>query len=75
MNMEHDLFDAESGQRLGVIRDRGLRLETAVIVAIAERLSARLKRDDPVAGRVELGNVENALCAIRGVWRGLTASR
>ena len=63
--------------RLGppLIRDRGLRLETAVIVAIAERLSARLKRDDPVAGRVELGGVENALCAIRGVWRGLTASR
>lgn len=62
--------------RLGppLIRHRGLRLETAVIVAIAERLSARLKRDDPVAGRVELGGVENALCAIRGVCRGLTAS-
>jgi len=25
INMEHDLFDARSGQRLGVIRDRGMR--------------------------------------------------
>lgn len=62
--------------RLGpaLIRHRGLRLETAVIVAIAERLSARLKRDDPVAGRVELGGAENALCALRGLLRGLTAA-
>ena len=37
--------------------------------------TARLQRDDPVAGRVELGGAENALCAIRGVWRGLTAAR
>jgi squalene synthase HpnC len=58
-----------------LIRDRGLRLETAVIVAIAERLSARLKRKDPVAGRVELNGADKALCVARGVWRGLTASR
>lgn len=61
--------------RLGppLIRHRGLRLETAVIVAIAERLSKRLKRDDPVAGRVELGTTTNLVCALRGLIRGLTA--
>ena len=41
----------------------------------SERLSARLKRNDPVGGRVELSGAENALCALRGLWRGLTAVR
>lgn len=36
------------------VRDRRLRLETAVIVGLAERLAARLRRADPLAGRVKL---------------------
>jgi farnesyl-diphosphate farnesyltransferase len=35
-------------------RDRRLRLETAVILGLSVRLSSRLKRYDPVAGRVAL---------------------
>jgi squalene synthase HpnC len=35
-------------------RDRRLRLETAVIVGLARRLAARLRRNDPVARRVKL---------------------
>lgn len=35
-------------------RSRGLRLETAVIVGLSERLRRRLVRFDPVAGRVAL---------------------
>jgi len=35
-------------------RDRRLRLETAVIVGLAHRLAARLRRADPVAARVKL---------------------
>jgi len=35
-------------------RDRRLRLETAVIVALARRLTARLRRGDPIACRVKL---------------------
>ncbi len=35
-------------------RDRRLRLETAVIVGLAHRLAARLRRGDPVATRVKL---------------------
>ena len=63
--------------RLGppLIRRRGLRLETAVIVAIAERLSARIKGDDPIARRVALGRAESARCALVGLWRGFAARR
>jgi farnesyl-diphosphate farnesyltransferase len=35
-------------------RDRRLRLETAVIVGLANRLAARLRRGDPLATRVKL---------------------
>lgn len=60
--------------RLGpaLIRHRGLRLETAVIVTIAERLSAKLRREDPLARRVAISAREAALCTLGGVWRGLT---
>jgi farnesyl-diphosphate farnesyltransferase len=37
-----------------VVRDRRLRVECAVIVGLAQRLSRRLRDADPVAGRVKL---------------------
>lgn len=36
------------------IRRRGLRLETALIIELAKALSARLRREDPVAGPVKV---------------------
>ncbi|MBE7210891.1 MAG: squalene synthase HpnC [Gluconacetobacter diazotrophicus] len=36
------------------IRDRRMRLEAAVIVGLARRLARRLRREDPLAGRVKL---------------------
>ncbi|MGH7154741.1 MAG: squalene synthase HpnC [Acetobacteraceae bacterium] len=42
-------------------RGRGLRLETAVIVGLAQRLTRRLRRADPVAGRVKLARTDVAL--------------
>ena len=36
------------------VRDRRLRLETGVIVGLAHRLAARLRRGDPIAARVKL---------------------
>lgn len=36
------------------VRDRRLRLETAVICGVAQRLARRLHEEDPVAGRVKL---------------------
>ncbi len=49
-------------------RDRRLRLETAVIVGLSRRLAARLRRGDPVAGRVKLTKSDAAfslLAALR----------
>jgi farnesyl-diphosphate farnesyltransferase len=49
-------------------RDRRLRLETAVIVGLANRLAARLRRGDPVATRVKLTRTDAAasvLAALR----------
>jgi squalene synthase HpnC len=36
------------------VKDRRLRVETAVIVGLAKRLTGRLQREDPLAGRVKL---------------------
>jgi farnesyl-diphosphate farnesyltransferase len=49
-------------------RDRRLRLETAVIVGLANRLAGRLRRGDPLATRVKLGKpdaVASVLAALR----------
>jgi squalene synthase HpnC len=53
--------------------DWRLRAETATIVALARRLSGRLRRGDPVAGRVKLlgGDFASSLCV--GLWRSLIA--
>jgi squalene synthase HpnC len=53
------------------IRSFGLRLETAVIIAIAEKLSGLLRRKDPIAQRVELGKFQNICAALRGIARGV----
>ena len=38
----------------GLVRDRRMRLEAAVIVGLAHRLAARLRVEDPLANRVKL---------------------
>jgi len=43
-------------------RDRRLRLETAVIVGLAHRLAAKLRRADPVATRVKLTKPDVVAC-------------
>lgn len=55
------------------IKNLGLRLETAVIIAIAENLSASLRRRDPLAERVVLSKPQNVGAALRGIRRGLMA--
>jgi squalene synthase HpnC len=52
----------------GLLRDRRMRAEAAVIVAIAHRLAARLRRSDPLALRVELSAPDKLACLARGVW-------
>jgi hypothetical protein len=48
-----------------------LRAECAVIVALAARLLAWLRRDDPLAGRVALVKSDFAAAFLAGIVRGV----
>lgn len=49
-----DRLNAEGAALPRRVRDRRLRIETAVIVNLSRRLTARLRRGDPLARRVKL---------------------
>jgi squalene synthase HpnC len=53
-----------------VVRSRGLRIESAVIVALAARLAALLRGGDPLATRVKLRKSDFAAALLRGLRRG-----
>lgn len=53
------------------LASRRLALESAVIVDIAATLSAKLRREDPLAGRVALSKGAFLRCGVRGVTLGL----
>jgi len=53
----------------GAVRSRGLRIECAVIVALAGRLTALLRAGDPLATRVKLRKGDFALALLRGLAR------
>lgn len=55
------------------IKNLGLKLETAVIVVIARKLSIMLRRRDPLAERVELSGFQKAMAALQGIVWGLVA--
>ena len=50
----------------GGLHSRRLAMESAAIMAIARTLSARLRREDPLAGRVALGKTAFLWCCLRG---------
>jgi hydroxysqualene synthase len=50
----------------GGLHSRRLAMESAAIIAIARRLSARLRREDPLARRVALGKPAFLWCCVRG---------
>jgi hydroxysqualene synthase len=52
------------------VRDWRLRLETGTIVALSRRLARRLRRQDPVAGRVKLSRAD-AVLSVAGALRYL----
>jgi squalene synthase HpnC len=54
----------------GGVKARGLRWESATIVALARRLSRRLRRGDPLAGRVALTKGDFAAALLTGIIRG-----
>ncbi len=51
----------------GRLRNSRLAMESAIIVRLAERLTLRLRRGDPLAGRVALGRLDFLLCGLGGV--------
>jgi squalene synthase HpnC len=60
----------ESADRLpGQFCNLRFAMETAVIIAIARKLSAELRRRDPLAERVVLTKAQYAACCLRGVGR------
>ncbi|MBT5014579.1 MAG: squalene synthase HpnC, partial [Rhodospirillaceae bacterium] len=48
-----------------------LGLEASVIIQIARALSKKLAKNDPLSDRIELSNIELALCPVRGVAAGV----
>ena len=50
-----------------------LAMESAVIIAIAEALTARLRNHDPLAGRIKLGKAALLWAGITGIMRGLAS--
>lgn len=56
----------------GLIRHRGLRMEAAVILSVAESLAYRLRVRDPMRKRVELAAHQKMYALARGIARGIT---
>jgi hydroxysqualene synthase len=59
----------------GQLNSRHLAMESAVIVRIAEKLSQRLRRRDPLAMRVVLSKPAFLACGIHGAFVGLFGRR
>ncbi len=53
------------------LKSRRLAMEAAAIQAIARKLSALLRRGDPLAARIRLGRAAYAACIAEGIWKGL----
>ncbi|GAB6855806.1 squalene synthase HpnC [Asaia astilbis] len=51
---EVDHLNREAARLPALVRDRRMRAYCAVVVALSHRLAARLRREDPVAGRVKV---------------------
>ena len=56
-----DRLNGEARRLPGLVRDRRMRLEASVIVNLAHRLARRLRREDPLAGRVGHGRADVVL--------------
>lgn len=64
---ETDTLNRAGAALPGVVRDRRLRTECAVISGLARRLAARLRREDPLTGRVKLGRGDVAGSVLRAL--------
>lgn len=62
-----DALNLEAAGLPRAVRDRWLRMECAVIVNLAHRLAARLRREDPLAARVKLRRGDVAGSVLRAL--------
>ncbi len=69
-----DALNTEGASLPGQVRDRRLRLETAIIVNLSHRLARRLRRGDPLASRVKLRPLDVVASLVMAT-RHLPASR
>jgi squalene synthase HpnC len=53
------------------LKSRRLAMESTIIVNLAERLAARLRRGDPLATRVALTKADFARAGLGGLWAGI----
>ncbi len=63
---EVDYLNRQASGLPGLVRDRRMRAYCAVVVALSQRLAARLRREDPVAGRVKLGRRDGIVALVKG---------
>ena len=68
-----DQLNATAAGLPGAIRRRGLRMESAAILAISRRLARKLRLEDPLARRVALGRTGKLAAMAEGVLRGWRA--
>ncbi len=66
------LDEVERLNRLGAalperVQDKRLKMETAMIVALANRLTKRLRRGDPLAARVKLSKMDFSVSLLRSL--------
>ena len=66
-----DELNRRAAELPGKVVNRGLRMESAVIVAVAHKLARKLRRRDPIAGRVALSKLQYGGALLRGALRGL----
>jgi farnesyl-diphosphate farnesyltransferase len=64
-----DQLNVQAGALPGAIRDRRMRMEAAAILALSERLAARLRRQDPLAARVAVTRMDK----LGALWRAIRA--
>ena len=62
-----DALLVEAAPLPGRLRSTRLAMESAIIVLLARRLTARLRRGDPLAGRVALTKGDFLLCGLKGI--------
>jgi len=63
---ETDKLNLEASRLPHLVRDRRMRIYCAIIVALSHRLAARLRTEDPVAGRVKLSVVDGLRAVLAG---------